>query len=311
MAGDALRGEPVLPAQTRLVLGQVVAEAGVPQVTVGGVVLAARWLDPVSVSDGDPVLVALVAGPTGQSEAVVLGRTASRPRPAEGTVTANPAGAMVTVSTVEGSLDVVEGYASPTVGDVVRLVWAAGVGTAVAKVTAVEAPPAPSAPSAPPGPASSGSESVAAVDTGSYNLTGGFWSTTLHPMQGTWDGRTYSGAWFYGTRAAVLDDGRVIHRVRMWLPARRRQGSWNAAGAINLYAHTSPARPGGDVFIVTGPHSITLPAGWAGGWVDLPSGWASTLLAGGGIGCYGSPYLGVSGLAEDPQSGALVFDWTR
>ena len=87
-------------------------------------------------------------------------------------------------------------------------------------------------------------------------------------------------------------------------------GSWGTAVVIRLWGHTSATRPGGDVSRTTGPHDITLPAGWGGGWVPIPVALAQVVVAGGGLGIAGGSYAGLDGRDADPQSGTVAIDWT-
>lgn len=313
---SALTGSPSPLPQATYRLGTCVLVSGVIQVNVDGNVIPARWVDPVVVLPGDPVIVVFTSAPSGQSEAIVIGRTTTRPRPATGTVTSVPGGStLITVSTSEGSVQVRFGYASPTIGDVVLLSWDASTGTATSKIGVIPPviPPAPPPPAAPPGGPTSGTLSVPAIDSATWNASSGGWNTTHNAsvVQGSYGGSpNFTGSWFYGTSAGQLA-GAAIQGIGMFIGARRRIGLYNNPLTLNLYVHTSPTRPGGDVGRIAGPHGITIPAGFGGGWVDIPLAWGPTLIAGGGISIAGNPYLGIVGRQESPQSGALSIAWAR
>lgn len=306
---DTLAGLP----STVLRTGQVIkTAAGALAVSLGGTVQPARWADPVVVREGDPVLVALVSGGLGQSEAIVLARLATSPRPGEASVTAAPVGsATITVAAdgVSYTAKFVGSY-TPVVGDLVALSWQASVPYVIGEVGTTTAPTPPPAPVPPPGPSGSGTGRYAAIDSGTWNVTLGNWSSTHanSVVQGTYGGYTYTGAWFYGTSPAELT-GRTITAVRFRLPGRRRIGSHNAAAAMHLYLHTSPAR-GGEPARIDGPTDFTVPPGYGGGdLVALPTGWGAQLVAGGGIAVAGSPYAGFAGRGDDPESGRVELDW--
>lgn len=315
---DPLLGELVATGSVRLVNGQIVRDgSGVLQAQVGMATLPVRWADPIVVAEGDSVLIAMSAGPTGQSTATVMCRTHTRPRPGTGVVSAAPVGSpTITVSTVEGSVVAkFDNAYTPIVGETVLLAWGALPPTVIGKVGIIPGPTGPVAPPAapapPPGASTTGTLALPAIDSGTWSVGDGQWNGSPHGqrvVQGSYGGRAFTGSWFYGTSATQLI-GRGISAVRMYIGARHGIGSYNAPAVIHLYAHTSPGRPGSDVARVVGPHDVTLPNGWGGGWVGLPLSFASPLVSGGGISIAGSPYLGVQGRTENPQSGVVQLDW--
>lgn len=318
---NPLAGEPRPLPQTTVRAGQVVVSDGSLQVNVGGVVLPARWADPLVVKEGDPVLVALTSGATGQSEAVVMCRTSARPRAAQGTVASAPPGSTtITVDTVEGVVTApfLAPY-TPAIGDLVVLAWGAGEAVVMGKVGAVPAPPVvtppPAPPAAPPPPSASGTLEVPSTDSATFNVGAGRW---LRPdeqngssvVQGSYNSPTFTGSWFYGWSASQLD-GAAITAVRIWVGPRRRIGDYNSALPLHVHLHTSPGRPGGDVARVAGPIDLLIPPNFPGGWFGLDAGWGPILVAGGGISITGSPYLAIAGRGDSPQSGLLSIDWSR
>lgn len=315
-----LLGEPTPMPQTTFRQGLIVSEAGELVVTVGGVVLPARWADPLVVAAGDPVMVALTSWPTGQSEATVMFRTSARPRAGRGVVTSAPVGSdTISVDTDEGAVEAwFLGSYTPTIGDTVLLSWEASRATVLGEVGAIpasDAPP-PGAPAPPPGAATSGFDVFPATDAGSFNASSGVWATGYAPnassvVQGSYGGSpAFTGAWFYGTAPSGLA-GTSISRLQIWIAPRVRMGDYNNAAPLHLYVHTSTARPAGDVSRVAGPADFLVPPGFGGGWVDLPAGWGPIIVAGGGIGIAGGPYVGITGRAGHPQSGAVRLDWSR
>jgi hypothetical protein len=311
---DPILGAPTERPSSSVRLGTVVRDDdGRLVVATGGVVIPARWADPVVVDEGDAVLVVLAGGPTGQSEAIVQCRVTARPRPGQGEVTEVPVGSStIVVATAEGTVQArfVASY-SPTLGDVVALSWEASQATVLGEVGSVPAPTPPPAPPKPPPPKpQTGVSWFTAIDSGTARV-GGSWNATAgqNLWQGSWPGAgNFAGAWFYGSAPRSLI-GRTITRVRLHVGARRRMGNYNATIPLHLYLHNQAVRPGGDVIRIAGPHDIQMPPNWGGGWVDIPTGWASTLVLGGGISIAGNPYGGVQGRGENPQSGVLEFTW--
>jgi hypothetical protein len=275
---------------------------------VDGATVPFRCLDPVTVQVGDTVAVDLVAGPTGQAEAWVIGRLTSSFRPATGTVKVVPASSpSITVTGTDGkdyTAYFITSY-TPVVGDNVDLSWAAAIPFVTGKVgtTATVVPALPVAPPPPPPP--TGTTPYPAADAATFN---GAWSGGAI-LQGTNNG-TNSGAWFYASSPTELA-GRTITRIRFTLAPRTTAGAYTAAATVHLYAHTSPTRPAGDVSRTMGPFDVTLQPGNGPLVVDLPLSWAPVLTAGGGIGISGDPYTGVGGRDTAPDTGLLQISWTR
>ena len=97
---------------TTLVTGTVGGAYDRPAVTIEGVQVPAVWLDPVSVNQGDNVVVALTRGEAGQSSAVVLGRVTDVPRPTTGTVV-SVGGGQAIVRTSFGNVSATHSWRTP------------------------------------------------------------------------------------------------------------------------------------------------------------------------------------------------------
>lgn len=281
----------------------------------GGVYTSPVWLDGYCPASGESVSVLVQDG-----RAVVLGSGSVTSRADKGTVSGAASAGLVPVTA--GSVTYQARYvgAAPALGALVLLLWQGSTPWAVGAAAAAVAPtptPDPS-PAAPPPAALSGTLTVPATQSGSWRSLDGWGTSSSRPdsigvssvVQGTYTSAPYSGAWFYGAQLQQLV-GAAVTAIRLRLPARIRVGSYNSALPAHLYAHTAGSIPSGDVSRVAGPADSTVAAGYTGGWVGLPVGWAAALLAGGGVGMYGSPYLALVGLDADPGSGQLSLDWTR
>jgi hypothetical protein len=258
--------------------------------------------------------------PDAPAQNVVLGRVGAD-GPREGTVTTVPGGSdtiTVTAAGTDYTATFLAAY-TPTVGDRVRLFWQGRDVTAIGKVGVTPGGTTPGGTAPPPAAKSSDTFSAPAIDSATYWGPGGW--DSIRPGggivgQGTVYGTSnvVTGSWFYGNAMAELA-GATINQVRFRVPQRRSVGSLNSALTLHLYAHTSPARPGGDVSRVAGPTEVSIPAGWNpdpdGGFIDLPTSYASTLISGGGISISGDPYMSFVGKPSDPASGQLLIDWSR
>lgn len=261
---------------------------------------------------GDAVQVLLVDG-----SAVVLGPSITTgQRPLTGTVQGAASSGTVPVTTAAGLMQCRYVGTAPTIGSLVRLDWQSTSPWIWPSTAAVVPPPAGTpdpggtAP-APPPVQTTGTLTVAALDSGSWQVGGTWASAGTNILQHRYgSNRENRGAWFYGNGAAQLA-GATITGARLRLGARLHIGSYNAALALHLYRHTTSSRPGGDVTRAAGPHDITLAPDAPAQWVDIPAAWGQDLIAGGGIATLGSPYVGVSGVGSDPASGQLQLDWRR
>jgi hypothetical protein len=290
-----------------------------PNVKIGGVLQPATWPDTAYAAPGEPIILAQIVKKDAPAQNVVVARVGAA-GPREATVTTVPGGSdtiTVTANAVDYTATFLTGY-TPTAGDRVRLLWHGKDVTVIGKVGLTPAPaPVTGGTQPPPPPVSSGTFNAPALDSATLWGPGGWdsWAGgggNVH--QGTWAGSTVTGAWFYGNTMAELA-GATITRVLFRVPQRRSVGSYNTAGLLHLYAHTSPSRPGGDVTRVSGPTDWSVPAGWnpgpGDGWLDLPTTISSTLISGGGISISGDPYMGFVGKPSDPASGQLRIDWSR
>lgn len=303
--------------------GVIVGSPGAYRVNVWGHEIPCRWADPISVKAGDNVLVDLTSGPYGQSGAFVVSKITSGPRPDHGTITGIPASSPTMTVEADGvSYDAAFAgdAANYSVGDRVILSWNSSVPTIIDQVT--ETPPKTVAAwdqqapiQAPPAPPDTGVGKFRAVDSGTIWLPGGWGSwagggQTVY--QGTWGGYTVYGAWFYGTSPANLD-GRIIERIEFRIPRRLAVGNYNNSAAMHLFAHTSARKPNGDVNRVKGPFDVSRRPGAKAEWVDLPTDFAATVIAGGGIAVAGGPYMAFEGRhpQDDPESGYLRIHWKK
>lgn len=295
----------------RLLPGVVVDRAGAAgtfDVNVNGSRPPVWWPAGYIPTAGDAVRVLLVDG-----QAQVLGPVIDGQRPGEGTVSGGASAGLVPVDTTSGTVHARYTGTAPGIGDAVFLDWQmttprvlAGVATAVPDPTPGGGPDQP----APPPPSAAGVHHVAALDSGTWSSRG-VWDSYYgsHLTQGSYSGRSYTGAWFYGAAPQQIA-GRTVTRFQIRLGARRHMGSYNSALSLNLYLHSSGSRPGGDVTRIAGPHTVVLPPGAGPMWVDLPTSWGQGLSTGlGGIGIGGGSYGGVTGVGGDPASGQLAFDW--
>lgn len=290
-----------------------------PNVKIGGLSQPAAWPSGMYAAPDEPVFVAQIIKPDAPAQNVVLGRVGAD-GPREGTVTTVPGGSDTITVTAAGkdyTATFLAAY-TPTVGDRVRLLWQGRDVTVIGKV-GVTVSPVTASPGTlpPPPPKASGTFNAPALDSATLWAPGGWDSWARgggNVYQGSWGGSTVTGAWFYGNTMAELA-GANIDRIQFRVPARLSVGAYNSAGTLNLYAHTSPSRPPGDVSRTSGPTGISIPAGWnpgpGGGFVDLPVGIAPILINGGGISVAGDPYMGFVGKPSDSASGQLRIDWSR
>jgi hypothetical protein len=308
--------ESLLPGQTDVsYVGVMVLVDGVLKVNVSGNVIAARWADPVVVSNGDPVLVQISKGRTGQGEAIVRCRLTDKPRPGRGVVkTVPPSSPTITVTGSDGidyTATFIASY-TPVVNDAVILSWNTKVPDVVGKVSTTPTPPPPPSPVAPPPPPLTvGMSPYQASDSDTFWPPGGWGSWAGgggRVFQGNFGSGEVYGAFFYAGSVAQLA-GRTITRIRVLLGDRLPVGSNNAPVTVHFYAHTSAHKPGGDVSRVVGPHDVTANPGQGLKEYDLPLSFAAALQGGGGIGFAGGPYAGFKGRREQPDSGTLLIDW--
>jgi hypothetical protein len=287
-----------------------------PKVRVGGNPQPAVWAG-CTANEGDPILVGVITRPDAPAQFIVLGKVGDG-GPREGTVGTVVGGSATIPVTAAGktyTATFLSSYA-PVAGDTVRLLWQGSNVTALGKVgaTPVPAPPPPVTPPPPP-PPQTGQTSVVATDSGTYSVGYGwnsYYGQNVYQGNGSpWGGPSSNrGAWFYGSQASILN-GATITRIQFRVPRRNAAGNSGSSQTMHIYCHTSSSKPGGDVSRPLGPTDVLVLPNFAGGFVDLPTSWAATLLAGGGIGIFGDPYMGFIGKGGDTASGQLIFDWKR
>lgn len=314
-AAIAQRGATAAP---RIAVGVVEGgEGSKAKVNVEGRALPARWADPLVVRPGDVVLVLLSPGIRGQGGATVICKTSDRPRVPEGTVSSIPGGSQINV-TVDGetkSCRYLTGY-TPVVGDLVSLTWHGGTpfvmgkSSGSASTTAVASTgvsdPAPSS--------SSGVDRFPATSSGTWSHSVGGWSSYYGSdlMQGTWAGKSYSGAWFYGSAPKSKLEGKKVSKVLVKYGSRKYAGNYNDPLVLNLYRHTQTSMGSSEPPRTHGPQGVTLAVNAGPGWVELPISWGQAIVDdGGGISISGGSYGGVSGRGAEAESGLLEIHWSN
>lgn len=283
---------------------------------MNGSLLDARWMDPIQPIQNGKIVVDITKDERGQATALVMGGYTDQPRPSTGVILAFGvleiviSGEDTRTYTTKRYLGPIEDYA---LGDNVYITWDAATPTILGKVNEITVTP-PTPPPPPPAEVASGEVTLIATASDTFGVGGwGRWATSQGGGEdvytGTIGGYTVTGAWFYGAPKPELQ-GKPITRIRFRLPGRLPAvGAYNSPVTIYLYAHTSGARPGGDVSRVTAAHPVTIPAGWAGGDIDLPLDFAATVVAGGGISIAGGAYAGFKSRLKDGESGKTIMNW--
>jgi hypothetical protein len=319
VSGNHLRSiEGLLPTPFDRSYSGVVVQmdvAGTLGVNVLGNVLPARWFDPVVVVVGDPVLVQISVGKNGGAEAIVRNRIASRPRPANGTVTATPGGGYVTILGANGvTYDAiyVASY-TPTIGDTVILSWPASQPVVLGHTTIPATSPLYPSPFAPPPPppATTGATTYAATSSDTY-WPGHGWSLWNSGNKGVFQGGTdqLTGCWYYSGSIGQLAD-RTIDRIQFQIGERLSVFGSDKQAVVHFYTHDDPSRPPGAPVIANGPYDVVATIGQGLTTYDLPPAqFANALQGGGGIAIYGSPYCGFKAVKDQPDSGKLIIDWS-
>lgn len=288
-----------------------------------------RWVNVVGGAELIPV--ALGAWFVGVGDTVIIARSplagalildglqaATRRLPAEATVTASDT-TTVTVLDTTGVTYTGRFLASyvPQVDDLVALLWSPDGGLVVlgeyGDLMQAAPPPVvdPFTPPPPftPGVSSTGTTTFPAVQSSSFR-NGAWRGDTNNVAQDDYGGwGTNNGAWFYGTGPTDRLAGATITALSIRIS--RRPGGDYAAQTAHLYKHDSRTRPGGDVGRSAGPVDVSIGIGETT-WVDLPPDWGQSIVnGGGGIGITGPPYVVLTGVPDDPESGLLSMDWTR
>ncbi|MEQ4566173.1 hypothetical protein [Paenarthrobacter sp. CAP02] len=286
---------------------------------VGGNLLSARWADPTQAVQGAKIMVGIVNEGRGQSSAYVLSGFSDQPRPSSGQITAVGVDELLFAGD-DGGIYATKRFIGPTsdyaLGNPVQLIWTMGYPTVLGVIAALATPP-PAAPPAPPPVVAAGTEVLTATASDTFGVGGwGRWAGGGEKVySGTYGGYTLTGSFFYGAPRPALA-GKTITAIRFRVPQRLTVGNYNSGATIHLYAHTSGARPGGDVARVAGPFDIAVSAGQPPAWVTIPignaafAGIAAALVNGGGISFAGDPYTGWTSRLTDPLAGQLELDWS-
>lgn len=266
---------------------------------------------PVPVVDGDRVQVVIVDG-----VAHVAGPVVASPHPISGTISGAASGGRVPVTTTTGVVHARHTGTAPRIGTLVGIVWQ---GTTALLLPGTLAPvstdphPSPQLPAPPPPAPAAGTLPVTAAGSGTWRTGGWGWATSTDVVQGGYPyiDQDSRGGWWYGDAPRALT-GRTITGLRIRLGTRTHIGSHDTTAALHLYLTTDTTRPTGDLTRIAGPTDVTLPPGARPGWYGLPAAWGQALAdTGGGIGVQGTPYTGITGTTDDPESGQLHIDWTR
>jgi hypothetical protein len=314
---DKLQALTAAGQQQMFLRGTVVLPTGATAfaVNINGNVLPASAADNVSVNVGDSVLVAVLSGATGQAEAIVLFRMSTTGlHPATGTVTVVPVGSQtITVKGADGQTYTayfLAGY-TPAVNDNVEMVFIGGY-PYVSKAGTTPTPPPVQTVAPPPTAPNSGTTTFAAADASTYWGPGGWgsWAGGTRVFTGDIGNGPVTGAWFYAGGPTQLA-GRTITGGRVTFGSRYAAGSYNSPVAVNIYTHSSPSRPGGNVALVNGPTVVTAQPYQGLTTYTLTQAQAQDLVNGGGIAISGGSYAGFDGIAQNAQSGTVSIDWSR
>ena len=314
---DAAQELSTLPS-TEIRAGTLKLISGQWLVTVGTNPIKAIWGEHVTPRHEAPCVVAMISMPGGQSTAWVLAVTQEAPLGShEGKVLVVPAGSPTITVEANGAsrTATIVGPYSPAINDTVLLEQRGGTLYAVGKVGATTAP-APvivaDAPTAPPPQIISGTSDFRASDSGTHTPAVGGWNGYYGQM--VYSGSGYvppsTGHWFYGGATRGLADKTTITKVRFFLGARRQAGAYNNAATVHFYRHNNDNRAG-EPGRTHGPHDISIPPYWGGGWVELPASFGEALKGGGGISIAGDPYVGFASGSMQPDSGTLSIDWSK
>ena len=310
--------EAIPEGSTRRTYGTAYHDGSTWWANINGKLVGCRWLDPIQPLQGGNIVVDVSNEGRGQYAALVIGGYTDQPRPSTGTVvTVIPAGVATQLvftgsDGVKYTTDRFIGSYSP--GDPVYVTWDAATPTVIGKVASSTPPPAAVAPPPVAGPAGNGSTSLSAIGSDTFGVGGwGRWALSQrggeHIYSGFWAGTTLTGSWFYGPPRPELA-GKTTTGVRFRLPKRLKAGNYNAPATVNIYAHTSPYRPEGDVARVAGPYVVTVQPNEDAHIITLPNEVGPIIAAGGGISIAGGDYVWFQSRLEDPESGKLDMDWT-
>jgi len=281
---------------------------------ISGSVISARWLDPIQPLQGGKIVVDITDDGNGQATALVVGGYTDQPRPSTGTILT--VGITEVVFTGEdGTVYTTDRFIGTyTIGDLVYITWDAATPTIIGVIPTITVTPPADVPTPPTAGPTSDTKKTPVTASDTYGVGGwGRWAGSQNGGEavysGTWAGYALTGSWFYGAGNTVLA-GKNITAARFRLPQRLDVGA-NGTATVNLYAHTSQSRPGGDVARTVGPHTINVGDDAPPGWITLPASFHAVLVAGGGISIAGGTYAGFQSRLKDPDAGKLEIDWTN
>lgn len=295
-------------------------DTGELAVSVEGSIIEASWADALDAFAGDTVLVTLITGSRGQSEAVVLARLAEKARPAGGTVFTVPGGSSPTI-TVTGS----DGYFytayyvlsyTPVVGDPVFMCWSGGRACVMGKLVSIFKADSTTN-NAIPQPVdviaeddTEGEYVYPAAGSGTWSTADAAWDEYRFGGNHVYQSATQHGAFFYHGGPSQLE-GKVIEGVSLNLGTRLAVGNHNDPVMLHFYLHTSESKPAStDVTRTLGPHDVLIPGGTTPNEVELPAEWGPGLVANGGISIVGDALAGFRSSAQEPTSGLLILEWS-
>jgi hypothetical protein len=302
--------------RAEFVAGMAILNGSTWEVWVRGVKLTPIWCESVHPYNGASVLCCVTSLPNGRELTWVIATTSDAPTPTDiGVVTVVGGGttSTITVNGVSTTAYKVSSY-TPVVGNKVLLFWSAGVPYMLGSVT----PPVPAEPwtdpvpvAAPPKRATSGQAKYPISDSGTWT-TGLGWNG--YYGNNTVCGSGYipvsSGNWFYNDTTKSLTDKTNINKVQVILGPRLQVGNWNSAATVHFYTHSASFRGSGEPTRTTGPHNVSIAAGFPGGAVDLPLSVGTTLKSGGGLSIYGDPHVGFAAGSKAADAGTLLIDWS-
>ena len=302
--GGAVAGKPSGAVVLRGTVDSVTG--GALMVRIGGGIVQCLCLLSYTPLWGDQVVVLKYGG-----DAWVIGSPSVNPPPVTTTVTST------TVPDRPDLISVVDdngiGYEvpylstyTPQVNDVVAMDWQSTKGFVTGeRGTTVGSDPGYQQPV--PGAPSSGVNTFAAVDAGSYR--GGWRTDNDTIVQGDWGGwGQNAGAWFYGGAINQALNGATVDSAAIYIP--RLRGGVTAGQSLHLYHTNNNFRPAGDTARIDGPHDATSPPTNSTAWVAISTTLAQNLINGnGGVGIAGDPYIVLAGRSADPMTGAIQIAW--
>lgn len=297
----------------RLVLGSVTEKTdGTLAVSVGGKELPVSYLVGVTMTPGQCVAMLVDQAKNGDSTALVIGTTNTKPTPGYGAVISPRKGAeKIPVITNEAGR--IEAYYlasyTPANGDIVELAHTARGYVALGKSSRPFSFPANILPEE-THVEDHGKIRARPTQTGTWRDGAGGWDTYIGPtpIQGSYGRFTgYIGCFHYG-HALTEATGKNITEIRLRLGARRRMGNHGTPLNLTIAAHNQPTQTGKPTPI-TNNTTLTIPPYADPTWHTLPQQWAQTLANGGGLMLYGPEYGGIDGIDTDPESGLLELTW--